>query len=400
MKRQVIKKHYNLKFLWNFITVVAILLMPTTSLAGYYVLNLKSPKANVKVFLSVEPDTDTDGPSEAQGLQEQSSKLLSSENREPETIGGLPVSESMHSAQRPPTESASDDTTENQEYGAVGGLPVAQGDAAISSPISVSLMASINETKSNASPLPLVTQPDTTSTPTIRYLETGSATVQTWVERAVASDAARFYQIPSSRLKEFVLTLARLVATETSEIHSFQPIVRYGRYVCNSDLNPSWYIGRIAILTLFLATSASTASGFAMGIPVLGPVSLTTEVCCTPYATYRLSRTQFPNQLQVSFTFNSNSLVVSEETHHLQQIVNILQSSGGFNLVDFSFDPLDGQSARQTLTFNVRAPASMSAPHLQGLLEQSNERFGRPFKIQVSAIGEPICKKPYLETSF
>ncbi|WOG25514.1 hypothetical protein [Endozoicomonas sp. 8E] len=113
MKKQVIKKSCNLKVLWSFITVVAIIMMPTTSLAGSYVLDLKGTKSYVRLLLSVEPDTGTDGSSQAQGAQEPPSGLLSSENREPE-IDDLPPRESGS------TDSAS---APQEEFCAVGGLP-------------------------------------------------------------------------------------------------------------------------------------------------------------------------------------------------------------------------------------------------------------------------------------
>lgn len=95
------KKSCNLKVLWSFITVVAIIMMPTTSLAGSYVLDLKGTKSYVRLLLSVEPDTGTDGSSQAQGAQEPPSGLLSSENREPEIDDLPPGSLEVLTAHRP-----------------------------------------------------------------------------------------------------------------------------------------------------------------------------------------------------------------------------------------------------------------------------------------------------------
>ncbi|WP_252180097.1 hypothetical protein [Endozoicomonas sp. 4G] len=84
MKKQVIKKYCNLKVLWSCITVVAILLVPATSFAGYYVLHIHSPKAHVRVLLSVKTDTETDGPSEERGA-----------------VGGLTASQTRRAAYSP-----------------------------------------------------------------------------------------------------------------------------------------------------------------------------------------------------------------------------------------------------------------------------------------------------------
>ncbi|WP_257279702.1 hypothetical protein [Endozoicomonas sp. ISHI1] len=378
----------------SFVTACAFLMTTTASEAGYYVLNLKTPQTNVKVFLSVEPDTETDARSEAQDEQEQSFSLLSGDNAEGEkfkTVGGLPVSESTPSAQSQPPELTSSDNDENQECGAVGGLPVPQSCEAISSPISVCLIDSNDRVESNTTDQLLTTQPTIVSTPTIRYLETGRARVAAWLERGVACDTIRFYQISSGMLEKFVLMFARLVAMEADEMYTCQPFVRFNNYIFDSSVNPRWYRGRIAIFVELLDTAILAGIGFTYGIPGLGIGGLIAGGLFIPLTACYSGYTRFTNQFLVSFTFNSNNLLISQEIYNLQQqIVKILQLSGGFNLLAFRFDQ---SSASQTLTFNVRMPKSVNARRLRLWLVNRNHHLGAPFQIEVSSVSELIHTK-------
>ncbi|WP_252180096.1 hypothetical protein [Endozoicomonas sp. 4G] len=410
----------NLKILCSYITAVIFLLTPTASVANNYVLHFKSSRAEVKVRLSVTPDTEVDGPP--------------ADGQELETIGGLPISGSTSPAQPPPEVTSGDgaeiqesetadglptarksgsveitpapqEETEafeelpldqesgtppsQEECGAVGGVPDSQSVTA-SSPVIVTLIDHINihdGTESVSSIQPIANQPDTddASTLNIRSLETGSATVSAYLQRGNTGKAnLPVYVVPENELQNFVRTFASLVARKGSEMHTTQPFVRYGNLICNSDANSRWSYGRFATPFIFLAAAAGTASGFGIGMPGLAYGSIVTGGVFTPLSACLFSHTRFPNQFRVSFTFSTNGLTMTQEIHTLQQIAKLLRVSGGFNLASFT-----RQEESQTLTFNVRVSSSVNAERLTSLLETDNQKLTNPFSINVSANGKP-----------
>ncbi|WP_422133588.1 MULTISPECIES: hypothetical protein [unclassified Endozoicomonas] len=361
MKKQVIKKYCNLKVLWSFITVLAILLMPTTSLAGYYLLHLKGTKSYVRLLLSVEPDTETDGSSQVQGPQEPSSGLLSRANRESGTIDDLPPRESGR------TDSAS---VPQEECGAVGGLPAypAIGTAAL--PVITTLIDYINDWT--------------------RSLTTGSTTVLAWltsfntatdIETATEIEHLPAHEIPESELRNYVMTLINLME-EPILIYANQPSVSSGSCTCDSLTNLSGWRRKFAIFLRTLSTAARTAGNLGTGVPGMEFGWLVAESLSTFGSISFFSHSQFPNHFQVSFTFSRNGLTITQEIDALQQIAQLLKCSGGYNLRAF-----ERQVERQILTFNVQVSDCVDADQLRRLLETSNQQLANPFSIKVSPNG-------------
>ncbi|WP_448216969.1 hypothetical protein [Endozoicomonas sp. 2B-B] len=408
------KKLYLIRVSFSFVITVLLLLTPPASVAEHFLLVFQSPQTVVRVHLSVPLDTEANQASVEQGLQEQPSGLLPSDDREDQkytTVGGLPISEPAPSPQAQPSDLASGGNDENQEPGAVGGLPVStesqftdltyiindegQNSGGLPSPVSLHFIEPDDGTGATSS-LPLTTQPTATSKEYIRPLPTKSSSVSSWLERVEDGGGAFFFEGSPDQLDEFVVLFASLVATEAKEMHSCQPFTRLRSYICDSDVNPRWYRGRIAVLTESIAIAAVTSVGFSMGIPALGGTCLSTGICIPP-SILMLSRAWFPNRFQVSFTFRSNNLLMSEEINHLQQIVNLLQCTGGFNLVSFHFNE---RTSTQTLRFIVQVPDTVNAGNLRGLLERQNQQLTNPLQIKVSAIGEPTTHPVgLLETS-
>ncbi|WP_422137895.1 hypothetical protein [Endozoicomonas sp. ALC020] len=408
----MMKKLYLIRVSFSFVITVLLLLTPPASVAEHFLLVFQSPQTIVRVHLSVPLDTEAAQASVEQGLQEQPSGLLPSEDQKYTTVGGLPISEPAPS---PPPVRPSDFTSgandENQEPGAIGGMPEStesqfsdltyiindegQNLGGLPSPVSLHFIDPHDGTASTSS-LPLTTQPTAASKEYIRPLQTKSASVSSWLERVEDDGGAFFFEGSPDQLDEFVVLFASLVATEAKEMHSCQPFTRLRSYICDSDVNPRWYRGRIAVLTESIAIAAVTSVGFSMGIPALGGTCLSTGICIPP-SILMLSRAWFPNRFQVSFTFRSDNLLMSEEINHLQQIVNLLQCTGGFNLVSFNFN---ARTSIQTLRFIVQVPDTVHAGNLRGLLERHNQQLTNPFQIKVSAIGEPTTHPvDLLETS-
>ncbi|WP_257279701.1 hypothetical protein [Endozoicomonas sp. ISHI1] len=373
------------------VIVLAFLLTSMVSVAGEYVLNFQTLQRNVKLYLSVIPDTETDGPSGAQGLQEQPSQFLpnadtesqSPKRQKPETIGGLPVSESSPSARHTLPELTSSGNDENKECGAAGGLTASQACKAVSSPVSVTLIDS-DDRESSSITQPLTTQPG--AGPTINLLQTGTNAAYAWLERGVPGEDVQFFQMPSSQLQEFVMVFASLVAMNAGEIYTRRPFLRCGRYIFNSDVNPSWSRGRCVTPCMFVVGAAGTGGGLGAGLQGLGYGFLTAGLLSTLCTACLFSHTRFHNQINVSFTLTSNNLSIGQEIYNFKQIVKVLQCSGGYNLVSFQ---RDRGSHKQTLTFNVRVPDHMSNSHLKAWLERSNQQLIRPFQIDVRSISDP-----------
>ncbi len=120
----IMKKMCNIELLWGSLIAVAFLLTPTLSVADYYVLQFKTSRKLVKVYLSVEPDTKTFGISKMHRFQ---APLLSSDHsdsQESETVSGLPISDSPPSVQSQPPELTSTNNDECHERRAVRGSPI------------------------------------------------------------------------------------------------------------------------------------------------------------------------------------------------------------------------------------------------------------------------------------
>ncbi|WOG25477.1 hypothetical protein [Endozoicomonas sp. 8E] len=286
--------------------------------------------------------------------------------------GGPPVS-----TQSQPLDFRSTGIDLDRQPGAVRRWPA-------SSPVSVSFIDSIDAADSTSSAQPLTNQPDDVSVHSVHYLKTGSSIVYAWLERGEVSGGKQFH-FPANELKAFVRIFASLVAMKVNKMRSCKPFLRFSTYVFSSEANPTWSCGKFAVLSTFLAAAAGTGTGFATGISGLAYGFLVAGSIATPLSTCLFSHMRFPNQFRVSFTFTSSHLLISQEVYDFQQIVNILQCSGGYELVSFI---LDEQNTSQTLTFNVRAPDNVDANQFQNWLESKNQQLSNPFQIKVSSMGE------------
>lgn len=424
------KKLCSIKVLCSFVVALIFLLTTMVSMADNYVLNFKTSQTHVKVYLSIDPETNTDGAPEEQATATGMSPDDVSGSHEHKTVGGLPISGPPPSVQSQPrdlTSIGSDGDREpetvdgiiqgllsdltmvehaiDQELGATGGPPVSpqtqpldlrstgidldQQPGAVrrwpaSSPVSVTIIDSIDAADSTSAAQPLTNQPDDASVHSVHYLKTGSSIVYAWLERGEVSGGNRFH-ISANELKAFVRMFASLVAMKVNKMRSWKPFPRFSTYVFNSEANPTWSCGKFAVLSTFLAVAAGTGTGFGTGVSGLAYGSLVAGGVFTPLCTCFFSHTRFPNPFQVSFTFSSNQLLISQEIYDFQQIVNILQCSGGYELVSFS---LDEQNASQTLTFNVRVPDNVDAKQFQNWLESKNQQLANPFQIKVSSMGK------------
>ncbi|WP_422475053.1 hypothetical protein [Endozoicomonas sp. ALB032] len=373
------KKFLIIEALFHFVTTTVFLTAPMVLAADDYVLNFKTSKTLVKVYLSIDPDRKTDEVSQACGLQGHSFVLPNVDNsasRNSKKAEGLPIFNSPFSRVHAPgmTPFYNDET---EERGAVGGLPIA-----------VSLFElefefdSDDEDESSPPAQPLTTQPVAVSTHSIQNLQTGRASVSAWLERVEMADDAPSIHVPSTQLNAFVRVFARLVAMEPKEMNTYQPFTRCGIFVCDSTANRIWKYGKFVPFFALILTAASSSAAFAEGAPILAAVSLAAGLLITSASTLFYSLTHFPNQFQVNFTFSSNNF----EICNLQRIAIMLKYSGGYELVSYI---LDDQHDSQTLRFNVRMPDAVDANQLKAWLESHNHHWASPFQIGVSDISRP-----------
>lgn len=405
------KKISSIKRLCSFFTALLFLLTPTISVADNFVLNFKTSRALVKVYLSVESDTKTvaDDLTPAPGSQGDYSELPTHENTESQRsdmVGGLPVTGRIPSAQSHSSglTSAADDT--GQEQGAVGGVPTSPANGAVSLPVSVSFFDSDNRAESTTPEQPLTSQPAAMSRRSAEFLPTGSASVSAWLEREDRGAGEPFVHINENQLKTFIHVFARLVAMKADEMYSTPPFSRphcvsdpeaiepdhqlsclCGNYICNSEVNPSWSYMKYAVALTFLATGAVSGVGFGIGIPELGGGCLGAGLIALGLEGLFFSHTTFPKEFQVSFTYNSSNL----EIDTLQHMLPILQYSGSYELLSFS---LNEQNASHTLSFRLWVTKAVNAEKLTNWLDTRNQQLANPFEIEISSIGEQADKEP------
>ncbi|WP_252176180.1 hypothetical protein [Endozoicomonas sp. 4G] len=287
-----------------------------------------------------------------------------------------------HRSHEPRPERLSGDGGENEECGAAGGLPVSQPGETVSSSVSVSFPDFSDRTETTAVAEPLTTQPMAGSTHSVEY-QTGNALVSASLESGEGNGRVPFFHLPASQLKDFVRVFASLVTMNANKMYTLRPFPRCGPFVFDSEANPSWFYGKIAVFPSLFLTAAGSVSGFAMGgapSAGIGAGCLVAGLVYSAANAWYYSRTRFPNQFQVSFTFSLSHLI-----DDLQHIAAMLQCSGGYDLMWFS---LNEQQSRQTIRFNVRMPQAVDANQLKVWLESRNQRLANPFQIAVCAIDE------------
>ncbi|WP_252180350.1 hypothetical protein [Endozoicomonas sp. 4G] len=378
------KKLFSIEILCFFVTTVALLLSPSVSAANNYVLKFKTPEHTIELYLTVDPDTDPDQLLETQGQEEQLNELLPGENRDnqgPETVGGLPVSGPAPFPQSQPSGLTAAGQNACQEHGAVGGLPAPLVCRVSSQPVS-------------NCPRPVTSQPGFNSRPSID-VPTGNHGVRASVER-LESDVNVPLHIQEGQLKAFVRLFAALAAMEADQMYTNPHFTRCGNcintpapsdatsewkwscgdLVCDSVVNPSWRYWKYGIGSLLGLTGTGTGVAFGTGAITVGAIALPSGFLLSGLVAFVGSYTEFPNQLQVSFTFDSQNLDIDR----LQQIRIMLQCSGSYHLLSYS---MDGNS--QTLTFNVQTTNAVDADQLSEWLDESNLQFENAFNIEVSS---------------
>lgn len=403
------KKLFSIEILWTFIISTWLLLAPMVSAADHYILNFESPQTTVKLYLSIDPDTEVDEASGSQEDQEPSSGLLSSDNaktRKPKTIGGLPISETKPSAQRQ-TLGLTPAADENQECGAVGGLPVSRAIEVVSSSATAPSRASDDGVRATASDRPLTSQPAAVSKHSVYKLPTGTATVTAWLERIESGASVPVIHIPLNQLQTLVRLFASLVAMEADEMYACQPYPRCGicvsdpealehnclmqcscgNQVCDSVVNPSWSRGKYVVLSALCLTGIGSGAGFGAGMTKFGAGCLTSGLFSSALAALYFSHTRFSNQFQVSFTFDSASSIL--DIDRLQQIRLMLQCTGGYDLVSYTL----GETS-QTLSFNIWTSKAVNADQLKTWFDNRNQQWSGPYQIEICPISRPTSIEP------